>query len=108
MDMRITYEVGSYNARRYSRPWIAKVERWDIGKSPILTFGGHVGVYIAEIDAEPGNLLRYGQRDGRGNNTARLWGVVQLDGSLLELNAEEARQHWLDGCPAPSAGEVAP
>lgn len=99
--MRVTFEVGGYNSRRYGRPWIARVTAWPIGKQPTLEFGGNVGPHLAEIDAEPGQVVRFGQRDHRGRHSQADWGIVQADGSIREHDPEFCRRHWLAGCPVP-------
>jgi hypothetical protein len=107
--MRVTYEVGSYNPRRYGKPWIARVTAWPIGKIPTLQFGATVDVWTAEIDAEPGAVIRFGQKDQRrGNNTTADWGIVLPDGTVRECSPSEARTHWLAGCPVPNADNVIP
>ena len=93
--MRVTVTFPSYNQRRYGKPWIAKVLDWPIGKAPTLSFGGLVGLTV-EINAAPTDIVRWGQRDTRGNHTASRWGIVQADGSVQECDPETARNHWLD------------
>jgi hypothetical protein len=93
--MRVTVDFRPYNARRYGKPWIAKVIGWPIGKPPVLEFGGLIGL-TAEIDAAPGQIVRYGQRDNRGSNTQSDWGIVQPDGTVAETTAESARKHFLE------------
>lgn len=99
--MRVTVEFRTYNTRRYSRPWIAKIKDWPIGKPPDVEFAGLVGL-TAEIDAAPGAIIRYGQRDNRGSGTQSDWGIVQQDGTVSNSTAEACREHWLAGCPAPA------
>jgi hypothetical protein len=98
--MRVTLKFDAYNARRYSRPWIAKVVDWPIGKPPALAFGGLVGL-TAEIEAEPGQLIRWGQRDNRGNKSTSCWGIVDADGDVCWSTPEACRKQWLAGCPVP-------
>jgi len=102
MNMRVTIEFSPYNTRRWGRPWIAKVTDWPIGKPPVLEFGGLVGL-TTEIDAAPGQIVRYGQKDGRGRGTQSDWGIVQADGSMIHSTPERCREHWLAGCPVPVA-----
>ena len=103
--MRVTQTFPSYNQRRYGRPWIAKVVDWPIGKNAVLEFGGLVGL-TAEIDAKPGQIVRWGQRDNRGNNTTTEWGIVAADGAINDATPERCRDHWLAGCQVlPAAAE---
>lgn len=94
--MRVTFKVGSYNSRRYLRPWIAKVTEWPIGRGVRLSFGGNVGAHLAEIEADPGDLVRYGQKDMRGRGSINAWGRVEDDGSISDMSAEAARDYWLE------------
>ena len=96
---RVTRTFAAYNSRRYGRPWIAKVTAWPIGKPPVLEFGCTVGL-TAEVDAEPGAIVRWGQKDLRGHNTEACWGPVRPDLTVAETDAEGARDHWIAGCPA--------
>lgn len=103
--MRVTVEFTPYNTRRYGRPWIAKVTNWPIGKQPTLEFGGLVGL-TTEIDATPGQIVRYGQRDNRGNHSQSDWGIVQENGGVEPSTPEKCREHWLAGCPVPRAEDT--
>lgn len=104
--MRVTIETSSYNDRRYGKPWIGKLVEWD-GEAPDLEWGyfhgrpGEAGKL--EITAEPGDVIRHGQRDGRRpDKSDNEWAIVQADGSLATTTPSEAREHWLtrDDTPA--------
>jgi hypothetical protein len=99
--MRVIFGVGSYNSRRYGKPWLAVITDWPIGKHPTLEFGASLDWRTAEIDAKPGQIVRFGQKDHRGNGTTAEWGIVQRDGVILESNPTDCREHWLKGCPVP-------
>lgn len=96
--MRVAQHFDGYNFRRYDRPWIAKITDWPIGSKPTLKFGGWIGNDKdggeAEIDANAGDIIRYGQRDNRGNGTVNAWCIVQTDGTILRASETEARKHW--------------
>ena len=98
--MRITKCFGSYNQRRYGRPWIAKITDWPMGGHPEVMWGSFLGnsssgeAGEAEIEAEPGDVIKWGQKDHRGGNTEVYWGVVKSDGSLETVDAQTARQAW--------------
>jgi hypothetical protein len=47
-----------------------------------------------EIDAQPGDIVRTGQKDGRGNGTSADWYIVGADGSLAGTDAAGARKAW--------------
>ena len=88
-------EFGGYNARRYSKPWIAKVTAWDAGKQPVIEFGNYVGDDdggTAEISARAGDVVRYGQKDYRGRGTTKQYGIVQADGSVQDVSDKEAME----------------
>ncbi len=93
-QVRITRTFSSYNFRRYSKPWMARVTAWPVGGKPELEFGRYLGNDDGgevEIMARPGDIIRWGQRDGRGNKTVNNWGVVEADGTLREITQAEAR-----------------
>ena len=94
-----TFSVGvkfdGYNARRYTKPWIAKIIAWPVGKSPELQFGGYLGNDnggSTEIEAAEGDIIRGGQRDGRGGHTTSNWYVVNSNGELVKIDQVEARK----------------
>lgn len=88
-----------YNARRYSRPWIAKIVSWTAGKQPELEFGAFYGNDrdggTVEIAAKEGDIIRWGQRDNRGNGTINKWGVYRA-GEVVEIEPSEAREIYCD------------
>ena len=90
----IRIETDSYNTRHYGRPWIARVTDWPVGGPPELEWSGWVGQDgkegRLEIVAAPGDIIRWGQKDRRGNGTEKNWGVVQPDGSVVEVDPTEA------------------
>ena len=92
---RVAISFDSYNFRRYSRPWIARVIAWPVGKQPQLLFGTYVGDEEGgevEIIAYPGNIIRYGHRDGRRpDKSLNEWGVVEDDYSVRGIKQTEAR-----------------
>lgn len=92
---RVAISFHSYNPRRYSRPWIARIVAWHVGKKPELEFGHYVGNDDggeAEIIAYPGDILRYGQRDcRRTDESINEWGVVEDDYSVRDIKQTEAR-----------------
>ncbi|MDD5095556.1 MAG: hypothetical protein PHV74_14450 [Dehalococcoidia bacterium] len=95
--MRITINWNGYNHRRYSRPWIAKIIAWD--KKPELDWGQYLGDDnggTLEIEAQPGDIIRYGQKDGRGNSGTNAWAIIQNDGTEMDVTQGAAREHWLN------------
>lgn len=66
--MRVVFEFGTYNARRYGKPWCAKVVNWPVGSVPDIQWGAYLGDSSGgecEIEAEPGDIVRWGQKDHR-------------------------------------------
>lgn len=92
---RVAISFDSYNPRRYSRPWIARIVAWHVGEKPELKFGHYCGDDNggeAEIIAYPGDIVRYGQRDGRrADKSLNEWGVVEDDYSVRDIKQTEAR-----------------
>lgn len=95
----VTVTFQSYNARRYGKPWVAKITDWPVGKHPTLEFGATTDL-VAEIEAEPGAIVRWGQRDYRGKNTEAEWGIVRAGGVIEDATAARCLKHWRAGCPA--------
>lgn len=95
--MRISREFEAYNGRRYSKPWVAHITAFD-GR-PELDFvrgawnGTDDGGELV-FDAEPGEVVKIGQKDGRGNGTQNDFYRVGGDGGLEQLKATEARTEW--------------
>lgn len=95
--MRVSRRHGYYNQRRYSRPWIARITEWPVGGKPDVEWGRYIGDDgggETEIEANPGDIIRIGQKDHRGGNTSADWYIVQPDGSLSGSDAVEARKAW--------------
>lgn len=94
---RVAVSFGGYNQRRYGKPWIGKIIAWPVGGKAEIQWGAYIGDDHGgevEIVADPGDIVRWGQKDYRGNNTEAKWGIVQADGSLQECTAAEARKAW--------------
>jgi len=92
---RYAVRWGGYNARRYSRPWIAKITAWPVGGRPELEFGGYCGNDDGgetEITARPGDIIRSGQKDNRGNGTTNDWYLAKPDGELVLIDAAQGRE----------------
>jgi hypothetical protein len=95
--IRVTVDFSSYNARRYSRPWIAVITSWPVGGKAEMTFGSYLGSDrggTCEIMAYPDDIIRYGQRDGRGNGGTSEWAVVKDGGTLEVITQAEARMKY--------------
>ncbi len=96
--MYVSVEFGSYNPRRCSKPWVFKVIDWKTGEQPEVEWGSYLGNDdggVVEIDAQPGDVVRYGQKDNRNpKHTVRRWAIVGDAGELKDSDAVEAKRHW--------------
>lgn len=92
---RVSIHCGGYNSRRYSRPWIARVASWPVGGRAELEFGSYCGNDSGgelEIMAKPGDIIRSGQKDGRGHGGSNDWAVVEADYDIRRIDQVEARK----------------
>lgn len=95
--MRLEISTGSYNDRRYGKPWIAKVS-FETAKGSFV-FGewfGDVGEEgFLEIEAEPGDVIARGQKDFRKPiNSAPGYYLVKEGGGLKSVTKVEAVRAW--------------
>lgn len=88
------WDYGNYNARRYSRPWAAKI-RWINGKVVYDFCGQFVGTHQGGngkgevlIEADPGEIVAVGQKDYRGGNTDQDWYLVTEAGAQRITRSE--------------------
>lgn len=95
--MRVSVKFGSYNFRRYGRPWIGRITSWPVGGKAEIAWGSYIGDNDGgecEINAQPGDIIRAGQRDNRGNGGSNDWYVVSDSGQLYPIDQPEARELW--------------
>jgi len=98
--MKISIETHSYNQRRYSKPWIARVNFTD--PQGTFSFGDWIGdsnngsAGLLELDAKPGDIVARGQKDYRKpRHSSPDWYQVAPDGSLTPLGGKvEALKAW--------------
>lgn len=95
--MRVTITSNAYNEHRYGLPWIAKVTKWAVGGKPELSFGTFLGTPGSsgecEIEAEPGDIIRWGQKDYRNpSKSESKYGVVSPTGEIRTITMVEARE----------------
>jgi hypothetical protein len=97
--VRVAREFGCYNDRRYGRPWIGRIASWPVGGKPEIEWGSYLGDAMggeAEVMAHVGDIIRWGQRDGRNpRKTDNEWAVVEADGTLRDIDAAEARRLYV-------------
>ena len=106
--MRLTISTDSYNARRYSKPWIGRVCVWGSGR-PDLDWGNFLGAPgdagVLEVFADAGDIIRWGQKDNRNpSRSGNSWGILQADGSVTPCDEAHARECWLSR----EAGSIPP
>lgn len=88
--MLIEKTFAGYNERRYSRPWGAKIT-FPNGVKPSYEFVGHWDGRAVIMKAEAGDVVAFGQKDNRGNNTIKEFFVVGENGDLRPVSESEAR-----------------
>ncbi len=101
-DIRENYS--SYNQRRYSKPWIAKVTAWPIGQKPTLKWGVYEGDDTGgevSIEASEGDIIRHGQKDYRGNNSNKEWYKVNSKNELDLITESEAHKIFISNSKNP-------
>ena len=91
--MKITKDTGSYNDRRYGKPYIAKIV-WDTPQGT-AQWGEWVGQPgqpgLLVLDVEPGDTVMLGQKDHRNSRkSAPDYYVVADDGALHPVTKAEA------------------
>ncbi len=90
--MKVLKIYESFNGRRYSDPWVAKVNLETAKPDFSKSVGGYTGGYrtgeAGELyisNPEEGAVYMYGQKDYRGSNTER--GYVKYEnGSFIEID----------------------
>jgi hypothetical protein len=88
--MKISIETSPYNDRRYSAPWIARVD-FSTNNQGEFKWGEFIGdrgaAGLLEVEAEPGDVIARGQKDHRKpRNSAPDWYIVKPDGSLEAID----------------------
>ena len=87
----------SYNDRRYSKPWIARVSKWAVGGRAEIVWGNYLGDYrggTCEVACKVGDVIRYGQKDTRGGGGFAAYAVVLEDGETLVLDEATAAGYY--------------
>jgi hypothetical protein len=93
--MRYVIPFTGYDRQSFSRPWIAKVGEWSIPNRPNLTWGECLETFpgsqgLLEIEADPGDVIRWGQKDYQGPSTINLWGLATPEGVIVRIGAAQA------------------
>jgi len=90
-EIAVVYEVGVYNEKRFSKPWIATITNWEIGSYPRLEFGASCE-NSAECAARVGDIVKYGQKDYRGHRGKNSFGIVLENGRLERITEAQAKE----------------
>lgn len=95
--MKIQIATGTYNERRYGKPWIARVTfpnaKGDFHFGEWVGQEGREGLLL--VDAEPGDVVARGQKDFRKpRNSAPDFFIVTDDGELEPASKADAYQHY--------------
>ena len=91
-------ETPSYNQRKYSAPWCAKVS-FPSGAKALYEFGDSTGKWgaagLLRIACAPGEIIAYGQKDMRrpGNSDHTIL-VMLANGCMKGLDKTEAFRLW--------------
>jgi hypothetical protein len=96
--IRVSFEFGGYNFRRYGKPWGAVVTF--NGAKPQYDFGA--GSYLGDdsggrvvVICRPNDIVACGQRDFRkAQKTENDWYVVEADGTSRSVSRAEAYDLW--------------
>jgi hypothetical protein len=94
----ITRKTHEYNEKRYSKPWIAKVDfsTPDIDFSWGRWVGDEGEAGLLELDCEIGDIIATGQKDYRKpKNSKPTYYLVEEGGVLKEFESKvEAYEHF--------------
>ena len=86
-----------YNAKRYGKPWIAKVD-FPLGEKAEFKFGqwhgkpGESG--MLEIEADEGDVVAIGQKDFRGRYSSTEYNIVLAGNELDAVPKHDAVKHF--------------
>jgi len=91
-------ETGSYNNRRYSAPWCARVT-FPSGAKPAYEFGDSTGKWgkdgLLRVECRPGDIVAWGQKDlRRPANSEHHVLIMQAEGRMVETDKTGAFRHW--------------
>ena len=108
--MKIERQTGSYNQRRYGKPWIARVDfdspqgKFEFGAWIGDHYNGGEGTLI--IDADPGDIIARGQKDFRQpKNSAPDYYYVTDDGKLIRIGDKGAAYQYYKSKKMPVTAE---
>jgi hypothetical protein len=94
----VSWNIDSYNSRRYSKPWGARIEFNETKPKYNFSFGQYLGDDTGGriiISCNPGDIVAHGQKDNRKpkDSINRLY-IVNADGSKMLTDQAGAYDHW--------------
>ena len=99
--MKIQIETKEYNARRYSKPWIAKID-FSSSNNGEFQFGDWIGSQGEEgmlnlININVGDIIATGQKDTyKPKNSAPDYFIVLENAELKKVTKIEAYKHFTE------------
>lgn len=89
--MRYTQETGSYNDRRYGKPWKAKLTTSMTKDFEFIEWDGRAGsAGEFNFEADPGTILAHGQKDIRkGRGGVDGYKICMPDGTMPSVSDEQ-------------------
>lgn len=91
--MIVSKAFGSYNPRRYGKPWGTRITFQ--GVKPVYSFDGHWDGEAVLIEAEPCSVVAFGQKDMRKGYGENKWFIVSADGELHPCTEAQARKYLM-------------
>ena len=98
--MKVLAHYGSFNARRYSNPWVAPIDPKTAKPDFTKKVGGYTGGYnsgeagdLYITEPKEGTVYMYGQKDYRGNNTERRY-AQYISGEFVPVPADRLIEAW--------------
>lgn len=84
-----------YNKARFSRPWggVCRLDGLKLGYDFTGLYQGDERGGDVVIDAEPGMILAFGQKDTKGQKGIGEYYLVERSGDLTQLGKQEAYDH---------------
>jgi hypothetical protein len=84
-----------YNKARFSRPWggVCRLDGLKIGYDFTGLYQGDERGGDVVVDAEPGMILAFGQKDTKGQKGIGEYYIVERSGDLTQLGKQEAYDH---------------
>lgn len=98
--MLIKKETGVYNEKRYSKPWIAKID-FSVNKNGEFLWGTWIGQHgfrgILELDnINEGDIVAIGQKDHRVPRNSSPTFYIVKNGELEKTTKIEAYEHFIN------------